>query len=173
MDANGRLFLMQWPDVNGKSASSSQLQRRKKSMPTLERTLTIVKPDGVSKGVIGDVLMRFEGSGLRIVALKMLSLSPEEAGGFYKVHLGKPFYPNLREYMSSGPVVVVVLEGEDAISRTRGIMGATNPADAAPGTIRADHAESIERNIVHGSDSPESAAYEIPYFFSEMEIYDR
>lgn len=139
-------------------------------MPAMERTLNIVKPDGVSKGVIGDVLRRFEGADLRIIALKMLSLTRDEAGGFYQVHRGKPFYDSLRDYMSSGPVVVVVLEGRDAISRTREIMGATNPAEAAPGTIRADHAESIERNIVHGSDSPESAAFEIPYFFSEVEI---
>jgi nucleoside-diphosphate kinase len=139
-------------------------------MATSERTLTIVKPDGVSKRVVGDVLRRFEDSGLRILALKMLSLSPDEAGRFYKVHRDKPFYASLKEYMSSGPVVVVVLEAENAIYRTREIMGATNPAEAAPGTIRADHAESIERNIVHGSDSPESAAYEIPYFFSEVEI---
>ena len=140
-------------------------------MPTLERTLTIVKPDGVNKNVIGDVLMRFEKSGLKIIGLKMISLSNEEAGGFYRVHRERPFYASLREYMSSGPVVVVVLEGEGAISRTREIMGATDPAQAAAGTIRADHAESIERNIVHGSDSPESAAYEIPYFFSEVEIH--
>jgi nucleoside-diphosphate kinase len=145
-------------------------RRRGNLMPISERTLTIVKPDGVSKRVIGDVLMRFEMAGLKIVALKMFSLSPEEAGRFYKVHRDRPFYVSLKEYMSSGPVVVLVLEGEGAISRTREIMGATNPAEAAPGTIRADLAESIERNIVHGSDSPESAAYEIPYFFSEVEI---
>jgi nucleoside-diphosphate kinase len=139
-------------------------------MTTKQRTLSIVKPDGVSKGVIGDVLTRFEGSGLKIIALKMLRLSREEAGGFYRVHRDKPFYDNLKEYMSSGPVVVAVLEGEEAVSKSREIMGATDPAKAAPGTIRADHAESIERNIVHGSDSPESADFEIPYFFSETEI---
>ena len=139
-------------------------------MPMMERTLSIIKPDGVGKGVIGDVLMRFEKSGLKITAMKMISLSPDEAGGFYKVHQERPFYSSLKEYMSSGPVVVAVLEGEDAISRNREIMGATDPAKAAPGTIRADLADSIERNIVHGSDSPESAAFEIPYFFSEVEI---
>ncbi len=140
-------------------------------MPKDERTLSIVKPDGVSKGVVGDVLRRFEASGLRIIALKMIKLSREEAGGFYKVHRERPFYDDLREYMSSGPVVVMVLEGEGAIVRVREIMGATNPTDAAPGTIRADHAESIERNIVHGSDSQGSANYEIPYFFPAIRIY--
>lgn len=140
-------------------------------MPSRERTLSIVKPDGVAKGVIGDVLARFEKSGLRIVALKMLHLTPEMAGGFYIVHRERPFYPDLKEYMSSGPVVVMVLEGADAISAARQIMGATNPEEAAPGTIRADLAESIERNIVHGSDSADSAAFEIPYFFPDIELF--
>lgn len=133
-----------------------------------ERTLSIIKPDGVGKMVVGDVLSRFENAGLKIVALKMLSLTSDEAGGFYAVHRERPFYGELKEYMSSGPVVVVVLEGTDAISTTRKLMGATDPAEAAPGTIRADHAESIERNIVHGSDSPESAAFEIQYFFPKL-----
>ena len=136
-----------------------------------EQTLSIIKPDGVEKKVIGNVLSRFEAAGLRIAAMKMIHMSREKAGGFYIVHRERPFYGDLMDYMSSGPVVVLVLEGEDAINRNREIMGATNPAEAAPGTIRADLAESIERNIVHGSDSPESAAFEIPYFFPEGEIH--
>ena len=140
-------------------------------MAGIERTLSIIKPDGVEKKVIGDVLSRFESSGLRIVAMKMIHMNQEEAGGFYVVHKERPFYDDLKKYMSSGPVVVLVLEGEDAILKNRDIMGATDPEKAAPGTIRADHAESIERNIVHGSDSTESAAFEIPYFFGEEEIH--
>ena len=140
-------------------------------MPAVERTLSIVKPDGVEKGVIGDVIRRFEGAGLRVVALKMVKLSSREAGGFYLVHRERPFYEDLKKYMSSGPVVVMVLEGEGAIDRVRRIMGATDPAKADPGTIRADHAESIERNIVHGSDSAQSAGFEIPYFFPAVEIH--
>jgi nucleoside-diphosphate kinase len=139
-------------------------------MAVVERTLSIVKPDGVGKGIIGDVLIRFERSGLKIVAMRMLRLTQDEAGRFYEVHRGMPFYGDLKNYMSSGPVVALVLQGEDAIRRTRDIMGATDPADAAPGTIRSDLAESIERNIVHGSDSSESAEFEIPYFFSALEI---
>ena len=139
-------------------------------MSETERTLSIVKPDGVEKGVIGDVISRFEAAGLRIIAVRMVHLSVEEAGGFYVVHRERPFYGELMDYMSSGPIVVMVLEGKNAVSRNREIMGATDPREAAPGTIRADHAESIERNIVHGSDSPESAAFEIPFFFPEIEI---
>ncbi len=140
-------------------------------MARIEQTLSIIKPDGVEKNVIGDVLSRFESSGLRIAAMKMVQMTPQKAGGFYIVHKDRPFYGELKNYMSSGPVVILVLEGSDAISRNRDIMGATNPKDAASGTIRADHAESIERNIVHGSDSPESAAFEITYFFSKEEIH--
>lgn len=140
-------------------------------MAKIERTLSIIKPDGVQQGVIGNVLSRFETSGLRIAAMKMIHMTPQQVGGFYIVHKDRPFYGDLKEYMSSGPVVVLVLEGQDAISRNREIMGATDPREAAPGTIRADHAESIERNIVHGSDSPESASFEIPYFFAEGEIF--
>ena len=140
-------------------------------MAGTEQTLSIIKPDGVEKNVIGEVLSRFENAGLRIAAMKMIHMTPQQAGGFYIVHKERPFYGELMEYMSSGPVVVLVLEGTDAISKNRDIMGATNPKDAASGTIRADHAESIERNIVHGSDSPETAAFEIPYFFSEEEIF--
>ncbi len=140
-------------------------------MARIEQTLSIIKPDGIEKNVIGDVLSRFESAGLRIAAIKMIRISEQKAGGFYIVHKERPFYGELKEYMSSGPVVVLVLEGKDAISINRDIMGATNPKEAAPGTIRADHAESIERNIVHGSDSIESAEFEIPYFFSKEEIY--
>ena len=137
----------------------------------MEKTLSIIKPDGVKKNVIGEVLSRFEKNGLRIAALKKIALSKEEAQAFYVVHKERFFYDSLTTFMSEGPVVVVVLEGDTAISRVREIMGATNPANAAPGTIRKDFAESVERNIVHGSDSPESAAIEIPFFFSKLEIH--
>jgi nucleoside-diphosphate kinase len=136
----------------------------------MEQTLSIVKPDGVKKNLIGDVIKRFEKSNLRIVALKMLKLCKREAMSFYVVHKDRPFYNSLTEFMSEGPIVVMVIEGNDAISRVREIMGATNPKDAAPGTIRADFASDIEHNIVHGSDSRESASYEIPFFFSSLEI---
>jgi nucleoside-diphosphate kinase len=136
----------------------------------MEKTLSIVKPDGVRKNLIGEVVKRFEQKGLRISALKMLKLSEEDARGFYVVHKDKPFYESLTIFMSEGPIVVMVVEGENAISEVREIMGATNPKDAAPGTIRADFASDIEHNIVHGSDSKESASYEIPYFFSSVEI---
>ena len=140
-------------------------------MATVEQTLSIIKPDGVEKKVIGDVLSRFESAGLRITAMKMIHMDREKAGGFYIVHKDRPFYNDLIDYMSSGPAVVLVLEGYDAIRQNREIMGATDPSDALPGTIRADHARSIERNIVHGSDSPESAAFEIPYFFGKEEMF--
>jgi len=137
----------------------------------LERTLSIVKPDGVKKNLIGEVIKRFEQQGLRIAAMRMLRMSIDDAKGFYIVHKERPFYDSLTSFMSEGPVVVVVVEGENAINKVRQIMGATNPKDAAPGTIRADFASDIEHNIVHGSDSRESAAYEIPYFFPALEIY--
>lgn len=136
----------------------------------MEKTLSIVKPDGVRKNLIGEVVKRFEQRGLRIAALKMLKLSKEEAKGFYVVHKDKPFYESLTSFMSEGPIVVMVVEGENAISEVREIMGTTNPKDAAPGTIRSDFASDIEHNIVHGSDSKKSAYYEIPYFFSSVEI---
>lgn len=136
----------------------------------MEKTLSIVKPDGVRKNVIGEVLARFEKNGLKVSALKMIHLSKEEARGFYIVHKERPFYNSLTEFMSEGPIVVMVLSGENAIPKVRDIMGATDPKKAAPGTIRADFASDIERNIVHGSDSPESAAYEIPFFFSALEV---
>ncbi len=138
----------------------------------MERTLSIVKPDGVKKGLIGEVIRRFENAGLRITALKMLKLTKDQAKGFYIVHKDRPFYESLTDFMSEGPIVVMVVEGENAISKVREIMGATNPREAAPGTIRAEFASDIERNIVHGSDSPESASFEIGYFFSSIEIMD-
>ncbi len=136
----------------------------------VERTLSIVKPDGVRKGLVGEVIRRFENAGLRVAALKRVKLQKGEAEAFYAVHAEKGFFQSLTDFMSSGPVVAMVLEGEGAIKRTREIMGATNPKDAAPGTIRADFAEEVEQNIVHGSDSPENAAIEISFFFSQREI---
>lgn len=140
---------------------------------TVERTLSIIKPDAVAKNVIGKIYSRFETSGLQIVASRMMSLSEEVAGGFYAEHRERPFFPALIEFMTSGPVVVQVLEGENAIATNRDLMGATNPQEAAEGTIRADFAESIDANAVHGSDSPESAAREIAYFFAANEVCGR
>jgi len=137
----------------------------------MERTLSIVKPDGVKKNLIGEVLKMFEQPGLRIAAMRMLRMSIDDAKGFYIIHKERPFYDSLTSFMSEGPVVVMVVEGDNAINKVRQIMGATNPKDAAPGTIRADFASDIEHNIVHGSDSKESAAFEIPYFFPALEIY--
>jgi nucleoside-diphosphate kinase len=133
----------------------------------VEQTLSIIKPDGVSKNLIGEIYRRFESAGLEIVAAKMLQLTTEQAEGFYAVHRERPFYRDLVRYMTSGPVMVQVLSGEDAIARNREIMGATNPADAAAGTIRADFADSIEQNVVHGSDGAETAATEIAFFFGD------
>lgn len=131
----------------------------------IQRTLSIIKPDAVSKNVIGQIYTRFEDAGLKIVAAKMAKLDADTAGGFYAVHKERPFYGDLVAFMSSGPVMIQVLEGEDAIAKHRDIMGATNPEDAAPGTIRADFADSIDANAVHGSDSEDTAAWEINYFF--------
>jgi nucleoside-diphosphate kinase len=139
----------------------------------LERTLSIVKPDGVARNLIGDVYHRFERAGLRIVAARMLHLSTAQAEAFYEVHRERPFYKDLVRYMSSGPVIAQVLEGDNAIARNRDIMGATDPKKAAPGTIRADLAQSIEANVVHGSDAPETAAREISFFFSGTAICPR
>jgi len=136
----------------------------------MEKTLSIIKPDAVAKNVIGKIIDRFESNGLRIAAMKKIKLTKEDAGKFYEVHKERPFYNDLCEYMSSGPVVVMVLEGENAIAKNRELMGATNPKEAAPGTIRADFAESIEANAVHGSDSLENAKKEIAFFFAEREI---
>jgi len=138
-----------------------------------ERTLALIKPDGVSRDLIGDVLKRCEGRGLKVVALKMVRLTLEAAKGFYVVHRERPFYPSLAESMSAGPIVAAVLEGEGAILKYRELMGATDPKKAAAGTIRADLAVSLEQNTVHGSDSPQSAAFEIPYFFSALDLSAR
>jgi nucleoside-diphosphate kinase len=136
----------------------------------MERTLSIIKPDGVAKGIIGEVIKRFEKAGLKIAAMKMIQMSKKEAEGFYAVHRGKPFYNSLTDFMSSGPCVVMALEGPQAIAKNRDLMGATNPQNAAPGTIRKDFATNVEQNTVHGSDAPETAAYEIGYFFNALEI---
>jgi len=136
----------------------------------LQRTLCMVKPDGVARGLIGEVISRFERAGLRVAALRMVRLDKKEAEAFYAVHREKGFFASLTSFMSSGPVVAMVLEGDSAIQKVRDLMGATNPKDAAPGTIRADYASEVEKNVVHGSDSPESAAVEIPFFFSGLEI---
>lgn len=137
----------------------------------MERTLSIIKPDAVKNRHIGDIISRFEDKGLRIVGIKMLTLDKERAGNFYKVHRDKPFFPGLVDFMSSGPIVVLVLEGESAISKNREIMGATDPKQAAPGTIRSDFAKSMSQNAVHGSDSPEAAQEEILFFFQPNEVY--
>jgi nucleoside-diphosphate kinase len=139
----------------------------------IERTISIIKPDGVEKNIIGEVYRRFEAAGLQIVAARMVHLTREQAGDFYAVHRERPFYRDLIEYMTSGPVMVQVLEGEDAIAKNREVMGATNPADAEPGTIRADFAKSIEENVVHGSDGPDTARQEIAFFFPEDQICPR
>ena len=136
----------------------------------MERTLSIIKPDGVAKGLIGEVIKRFEGAGLKIVAMKMVHLSKKEAEGFYAVHRSKGFYGSLTDFMSSGPCVVMILEGPGAIAKNRELMGATNPKDAAPGTIRREYASGIERNIAHGSDATETAAFEMGYFFNALEV---
>ena len=133
----------------------------------VEQTLSIIKPDGVQKNLIGEIYSRFEKAGLEIVAARMMHLSREQAQGFYAVHKKRPFYDDLVSYMTSGPVMVQVLEGESAIDKNREIMGATNPADAAPGTIRKDFAASIEENVVHGSDGPDTASQEIAFFFGD------
>lgn len=138
-----------------------------------ERTLSIIKPDAIAKNVIGEIYSRFEKGGLKIIAAKMLHLSREQAEGFYAVHKERPFFNDLVEFMISGPVMVQVLEGENAISVNRQLMGATNPKDAAAGTIRADFAETVDENAVHGSDAPETAKTEIEYFFSAEEICPR
>lgn len=140
---------------------------------TVERTLSIIKPDAVAKNVIGEIISRFEKAGLKVVALKMLKLTREQAEGFYAEHRERPFFRDLVAFMTSGPVVVQVLEGENAIQRNRELMGATNPQEALPGTIRADFAETIDANAVHGSDSAAAAEREIAYFFEEREIYSR
>lgn len=140
---------------------------------SVERTLSIIKPDAVGKNVIGEIISRFEKDGLAVVAMKMMQLDEQSAGGFYAEHKERPFFPDLMSFMTSGPVLVQVLEGDNAIARNRELMGATNPAEAAAGTIRADFASSIDANAVHGSDSAESASREIAYFFKDEEICPR
>ncbi len=140
---------------------------------SVERTLSIVKPDAVAKNVIGEIYSRFERAGLKIVAAKMSWLARADAEGFYAVHRGRPFFADLVEFMTSGPVMIQVLEGENAIAKNRDLMGATDPKKAAPGTIRADFAQSIDANAVHGSDGPETARTEIAYFFPTLEIHSR
>lgn len=139
----------------------------------LERTLSIIKPDGVAKNVIGEIYSRFEKNGLRIIAAKMKQLSKQEAEGFYAVHRERPFFPALVSFMTSGPVMIQVLEGEGAIAKNRDLMGATDPKKAAPGTLRADFATSIDANVVHGSDGADTARTEIGYFFSDLELCAR
>jgi nucleoside-diphosphate kinase len=139
----------------------------------VERTLSIIKPDAVAKNAIGQILARFEAAGLKVVAARMKQLSRAEAEGFYAVHRERPFFRDLVEFMMSGPIMVQVLEGENAIARNRELMGATDPKKAAPGTIRADFAQSIDANAVHGSDAPETARTEIAYFFPTLEIHSR
>jgi nucleoside-diphosphate kinase len=139
----------------------------------MEKTLGIIKPDGVARGLIGEIIQRLEKVGLDIAAIKMIRMTKEQAKGFYKIHEGKPFYESVTDFMSSGPCVVMVLAGEDSIAIYRRLMGATNYKEAEKGTIRYDYATDIEKNVVHGSDSPESAAFEIAYFFSELEIFKK
>ena len=139
----------------------------------VERTISIIKPDAVGKNVIGEIYSRFEKAGLKVVAAKMMHLSQEKAGAFYEVHKERPFYNDLVSFMTSGPVMVQVLEGEGAIAKNREVMGATNPAEADAGTIRADFAASIDENAVHGSDAPETAAVEIAFFFNDNELCPR
>jgi len=138
-----------------------------------ERTLSIIKPDGVSRNLIGEVIKRIEGGGLKVVAMKMILLSKQQAKGFYAVHEGKPFFESVTDFMSSGPCAVMILEGEDAIKRYRKLMGATNYKEAEEGTIRREFATDIEKNIVHGSDSPENANFEMGYFFNKLEVMVR
>jgi nucleoside-diphosphate kinase len=138
---------------------------------TIQRTLSIIKPDATSKNIIGKIIDRFEENGLKVIAGKLIHMDPVKAAGFYAEHEGRPFFPNLVEYMTSAPVFVQVLEGDNAVLKNRELMGATNPSEADPGTIRADFAETIDANAVHGSDSTDSAAREISYFFDDSEIF--
>ncbi|EMS79588.1 MULTISPECIES: nucleoside-diphosphate kinase [Desulfotignum] len=139
----------------------------------MERTLSIIKPDGVAKNIIGEVIKRFESAGIKIAAMKMIHLTKSQAQGFYAVHKERPFFDSLTDFMTSGPIVVMVLEGENVIAENRKIMGATNFKEAEEGTIRREYATDIEKNVVHGSDAPETAAFEISYFFNHLEIQSR
>jgi nucleoside-diphosphate kinase len=144
-----------------------------KRNPNMERTLSIIKPDGVARNLVGEVIKRLEDNHLNIIAMKMVHMTKAQAEGFYAVHRQRPFFASLTDFMSSGPAVVMVLEGDDAISRYRDLMGATNYKEAAEGTIRREFATDIEKNVVHGSDAPETAAFEIGYFFNAFEIIRR
>lgn len=157
-------------NINGEKNKNATEQHQEKIM-TKEQTLSIIKPDAVKKNLIGEILSRFEKGGLKVVATKMKHLSREEAEGFYAVHKERPFFNDLVDFMTSGPIVISVLEGDNAILKNRELMGATNPKDAAPGTIRADFAESIQTNAVHGSDAPETAKVEVSYFFNDDELF--
>lgn len=139
----------------------------------MERTLSIIKPDGVEKNIIGEVIKRFETNGIKIAAMKMIHLSKSQAQGFYAVHKERPFFDSLTDFMTSGPIVVMVLEGENVIAKNRKLMGATNFKEAEEGTIRKEYATDIEKNVVHGSDAPETAAFEIGYFFNDLELHSR
>ena len=139
----------------------------------MERTLSIIKPDGVEKNVIGEVIKRFETNGIKIAAMKMIHLGKSQAQGFYAVHKERPFFDSLTDFMTSGPIVVMVLEGENVIAKNRKLMGATNFKEAEEGTIRKEYATDIEKNVVHGSDAPETAAFEIGYFFNDLELHSR
>ncbi len=139
----------------------------------MERTLSIIKPDGVQKNVIGEVIKRFESNGIKVAAMKMIQLTKNQAEGFYAVHKERPFFGSLTDFMTSGPIVVMALEGEDVIAKNRKLMGATNFEEAEEGTIRKEYATDIEKNVVHGSDAPETAAFEIGYFFNDLEIQVR
>ncbi len=139
----------------------------------MERTLSIIKPDGVAKNLIGEVVRRFETAGIKIAAMKMIQLTQTQAQGFYAVHKERPFFNSLTDFMTSGPIVVMILEGEDVIAKNRKLMGATNFKEAEEGTIRREFATDIEKNVVHGSDAPETAAFEIGYFFNDLEIQNR
>jgi nucleoside-diphosphate kinase len=160
------------PPVRGRT-DPDHPSRSEKTIMAIERTLSIVKPDAVAKNVIGKILSRFEGGGLKIVAARMMQLSRAEAEAFYGVHRERPFFKDLVEFMISGPIMVQVLEGENAIAKNRELMGATDPKKAAPGTIRADFADSIDANAVHGSDAPETARSEVTFFFPSMNIHSR
>ncbi|WP_321495922.1 nucleoside-diphosphate kinase [uncultured Desulfobacter sp.] len=139
----------------------------------MERTLSIIKPDGVEKNIIGEVIKRFEANGIQIAAMKMIHLSKSQAQGFYAVHRERPFFDSLTSFMTSGPIVVMVLEGDGVIAKNRKLMGATNFKEAEEGTIRKEYATDIEKNVVHGSDAPETAAFEIGYFFNDLELHSR
>jgi nucleoside-diphosphate kinase len=156
--------------IKPRGESPGGITLTKEADMAVERTLSIIKPDATRRNLTGKINAKFEDAGLRIVAQKRIRMTPEQAGTFYAVHKERPFYGELCEFMASAPVVVQVLEGEDAIAKNREVMGATNPADAAPGTIRAEFAESVGENSVHGSDAPETAAAEIAYFFSGLEL---